>query len=347
MCFLARVGPALPACLLLHTMLLDAAAWLTLALLLTLAALSTLVPHWRLSARAAVERPALSQIIQRPNSSPTARARQTKDGAEPGTGYGIRRRHAERPEVASHRRVAEGRAQPSDNVPNVVYQHPEVDWRPRVALPFETSLFHSQIDALDYAAQSAWWTLLFGRWRWWIWLADPMRVGALVDALMPKVQQAPEPEKSRCAVLLDEWLSKGAADHFRSLRMMLSVYRQMSQVEVHRREADALEYKFGEEWLLAMVLRSMVATMIQEGVLRKKPPSQECVACLREFVESTSGEPVRLVCFLPCSHWMDADCWEAWRDAKGGPDDHCPSCNGEPRAAVVKEYRGHMRDKGV
>ena len=167
-------------------------------------------------------------------------------------------------------------------------------------------------------------------------------MAALVAALTAKLQQAPEPEKSQCALLLEEWLTKGVADSFHSLRTTLRTYSQMSLAQVHRREADALEYTFGEEWLLAMLLRSMVATMIQEGVLHKKPPSQECPVCSREFVESKSGDQVHLVCFLPCSHWMDADCWEAWRAAKGGDDDYCPSCNGVRRATVVKTYRGRM-----
>jgi len=322
--------------------LLDAAALPTLATLLTLVVFTALALYRRLSARPAVAREVHSRDdSQRPTESPPS-ARPPRPGSwTPFTG---RRRLFERPEIAAHRRVAEGRARPSDVVPNVVYQYPEVDWRPRVALPFETSLFHSQIDALDCSAQSAWRALLFGRWHWWSWLASPTRVAVLVEALTANLRDAPEPEKSRCVMLLDEWLTKGVADHFHSLRATLSRYRQMSQAQVHRREADALEYRYGEEWLLSMLLRSVVATMVQEGVLRKKTPSQLCVSCLREFVESSGGEPMRLVCFLPCSHWMDAVCWEEWRAAKGGSEDHCPACNGETRATVEKEYCGHMRD---
>lgn len=244
-----------------------------------------------------------------------------------------------RPEVAAHRRLAEGRALPDDKVPRVVREQPNVDWRPRVGKPFELSLFYSLIDALEYTSQPAWRRLWF-RWSWWSWLADPARAGALVDAFTQKLQGAPEPERSECLLMLDEWLSDGVKDQFRSLRTTLKRYRALSLAEVHRREADAAEYTFGEEWLLAELLRTMVATMVHAGVLRKKPPAQRCSACLKEFVAG-NGQKVRLVCYQPCSHWMDHECWQEWREEKGGEYDYCPVCM-VPRLPLEQEYSGYM-----
>ena len=250
----------------------------------------------------------------------------------------------ERTEYETHRRVAEGRAQPEDMVPNAVNQHPEWDWRPRVARPFEQSLFQSQVDALECSSQRWWRGWLFGKWKWWIWLADANRAAEFVSALKAQQLDAlPEPERARCTLLLDAWLTKGIADEFRSLRAMLGAYSRLTLAEVHRREADAVEYEGEDEWLLCLVLRSMVSTMQAEGVLLPKLPSLRCPACWDTFIEGGGEERVRLVCFLPCSHWMKYDCWEKWIAANPSAYDSCPCCgNATMRAPVDKEYVGRL-----
>ena len=285
-----------------------------------------------------------------PPRTPVSRRRRSIPSDAPPTDPGSRRRapapRAERPELAAHRRLAEGRAHPDDVVPRVVLEQPDVDWRPRVALPFELSLFHSLIDALEYTSQPAWRARLFVRWRWWSWLAaDPARAHAFVGALTEELQGAPEPARSDCLSRLDRWLSDGVMDQFRQLRTTLKGYRALSLAEIHRREADAAEYKFGEEWLLYRLLRTMVLTMVHAGVLRMKPPHHYCAVCHREFVEGNrrGGEVqrVRLVCFLPCSHWMVGECFEEYRATGPGEYDYCPTCR-EPRLALMQEFTGHV-----
>ena len=122
---------------------------------------------------------------------------------------------------------------------------------------------------------------------------------------------------------------------------------------LHRREADAFEFTFGDDWLVATLLRTLAAWMEQAGRaapraapgtlprLRREQPPGRCHACLRTFVEDpTKGTRVSLVCLLPCSHWMCTECWQEWRAAcpRGSI---CPSCNQEC-AGAQKDYVGVM-----
>lgn len=284
----------------------------------------------------------------RPSISPPPRRPQGREGRDPLTGHGGRRRSTaasviDGPGYQAHRRVAEGRAQPGDVVPNAVNQHPEWDWRPRVALPFEESLFHARIDALEGTIQSAWRGRLFTKWQWWDWWAHENRALGLVSALAVELERFSEPERARCSVLLDVWLSKGVGDGFCILKARLNLYRSLSLAEVHRREADTLEFPGGEDWLLCMVLGSMIATMENAGVLRQKLPSLRCPACHDTFMKGGTEERVRLVCFFPCSHWMNAECWEAWTAVHPAAYDSCPYCGSATmRAPVGAEYVGRM-----
>lgn len=327
-----------------------------LVLVATIAAASVL--YRRLSARKSPppqltpNTPSASRLGERrPPSSPTA----SSDPNEPGTERaGTRRRrkapHVEPPRTAAHRRVAEGRPRPEDIVPPVVLREPEVDWRPRVVRPFELSLFHSQIDALELSSQSAWRALLFGKWRWYDWLAEPGRLAGVTDALKAMLRGAPEPERSDCLAQLDAWFVSGGDDRFLDLRETFRAIRSLPLPRVHVLEADAAEYRFGDEWLVATVLLTLVRGMVVAGVLRQKPPSLRCCISHQKFVEditgATGGPKVKLACYLPCSHWADHESWEEWRDDDGRADgdDHCPECGGLARACVVQEYAGRMVD---
>lgn len=330
-----------------------ALSYLLLMLVLVLIIASVLMLKRRFSPGPTTPPLATNLSRARPSGSPPRtesppRMRSAMPITEMWTGGRVRRRptvpQRERPEIAAHRRVAEGRARPNDVVPNVIFQRPEVDWRPRKGRPFELSFFHSQIDALEHCAQSTWRAVLFGKWRWWMWLAERARVDALVEGLAAQLDAAPELEKLRGYALLDLWLTRGIADHFLCLRGIFREYRGLTLAQVHRREADAAEYKFGEFSLLAALLRSLVTSGVREGVLRRKPPSQCCVMCKKTYVEDDRHQ-VALACYLPCSHWMDRECWEAWRAARGGEDDYCPHCgNKDARATVVRLYAGTMVD---
>ena len=251
--------------------------------------------------------------------------------------------------------MAEGRARPDDEVPRVIRQRPDVDWRPRMGRPFELSLFHSLIDSLEHPTRH---DELSGRWQrqwcWSMWLGHANHATELVTGLKARFRDAPEPERSDRFLLIDEWLTAGMKDNFLSLRTSVKAYRELSLTKVQRREADALEYPFGEEALLALLLRTVVATMIHQGVLLKMPPSQRCPVCDGKFVDESGrrGEadgPARsvlLVCFMPCSHWMVGECWRDWREKKNHEDDWCPMCN-EPRLALVGVYPGHVIERLV
>jgi hypothetical protein len=174
-----------------------ALSYLLLMLVLVLIIASVLMLKRRFSPGPTTPPLATNLSRARPSGSPLRtewppRMRSAMPITEMWTGGRVRRRptvpQRERPEIAAHRRVAEGRARPNDVVPNVIFQRPEVDWRPRKGRPFELSFFHSQIDALEHCAQSTWRAVLFGKWRWWMWLAERARVDALVEGLAAQLE---------------------------------------------------------------------------------------------------------------------------------------------------------------
>ena len=91
------------------------------------------------------------------------------------------------------------------------------------------------------------------------------------------------------------------------------------------------------------LLSTLIPALRSRGVIAARPPRPPCPACLTDEYDPTAPTRVRLVCFLPCGHWLCHACFErdcAKRQELGQPD-RCPCCNAEA-LPMVREWPGAM-----
>lgn len=242
-------------------------------------------------------------------------------------------------------RAARGEHVP--NLPRVVHRNMQLpkeeraDFRQRLVEPFEVSYFRSRCAALKHRP---------GGTPWWEWLAGDGIARALFDAMAGGDELAAAPAKLRscCMALLDTWLLQGALDEFSALRAELAALeeaaggRAVTLTELHAREADALEHKFSTDWLLVVLLDTLIPALRRAGVVAARPPRRPCPACLTTY-DPTVPARVALVCFLPCCHWVCYACFERDRSckAKRGQPPRCVECNVEA-LPMQREWPGGM-----
>jgi hypothetical protein len=128
----------------------------------------------------------------------------------------------DRDRLRAHQRIAAGRARRGETIPVYMRNHPELDWRLRVGVPFEYSLLRSQCAALDYPSHI--------ETPWWAWLAHEARSRELYDVIAAHL---PEQHSSRS--LLEVWLLNGTRDGFSALRHVIARYKEAGIGELHCR----------------------------------------------------------------------------------------------------------------
>ena len=244
-----------------------------------------------------------------------------------------------------------GRGEAISRLPPVVHRNmqlPEAEqanMRQRVGEPFASSYFWAQCSDLKQST---------GRAPWWQWLGGEGVARALHDGIVAELlAAAPDEARARCIAILDVWLLQGALDAFRALRKELSELQETADgrvvtlAEIHVREADAYEHLYTKDWLLVCILNTLMPALRGAGVIAACPRRPPCISCMDEYDQTVPGS-VKLVCFLPCGHWMCHACYERdkARLSQVGRLACCAECNVEAMP-LVRNWPGAMVEQKV